>query len=59
MRRAILRNVLTGVEVEVYATTDHSCSSYGRPVWVDRNGDAYCECDPVIPNPFYDITELV
>lgn len=57
MRRAILRNRLNGVEVEVYATTEHACSSYGRPVWVDHHGEAYCEADPVIPNPFYEINE--
>ncbi len=55
MRTAILRNVVTGVEVKVHATTDHPTSSYGLPVWVDDDGNAYCQVDT--PCPFYEITE--
>ena len=55
MRVAILTNTLNGVSVPVYATTEHTASSYGQPVWVDENDDAYCQCD--MPTPFYDINE--
>lgn len=55
MRTATLRNVVNGVEVRVYATTEHPSSSYGHAVWVDDEGQAYCQCD--LHNPFYEITE--
>lgn len=56
MRTAILKDVISGVEVKVHATTDHPTSSYGLPVWVDDKGEAYCQVDT--PSPFYKITEL-
>lgn len=55
MRVAILTNTINGVSVPVYATTEHTSSSYGKPVWVDEDFEAYCQCD--IPTPFYDINE--
>lgn len=55
MRTAILRNVINGMEVRVHATIDHPDSSYGQPVWVDDEDNAYCQVD--LPNPFYEITE--
>ena len=51
--KAILTNKISGVSVEVHSTTEHPDSSYGHPVWVDDEGQAYCQCD--LPNPFYDI----
>ena len=55
LRTATLRNVVNGVEVRVHATTEHPDSSYGQPVWVDDEGQAYCQCD--IFNPFYEVVE--
>ena len=37
-----------------YATTEHSASSYGRPVWVDDEGQAYCQVG--MEAPFYEVT---
>ncbi len=51
--KAILTNKINGESVEVYSTTEHPDSSYGKPVWVDEKGQAYCQCN--LPNPFYDI----
>lgn len=35
------RNLLTGEEIRAYQTTDHACSSYGQPVWVNvKTGEA-------------------
>ena len=58
MRKAILTNVFSGVEIEVHATSEHPDSSYGREVWVDDENNAYCEVDSFVPNPFYEIREL-
>lgn len=57
MRQATLRNIVTGEEVKVHATTDHPDSSYGIAVWVDDDNNAYCEVDAIIGNPFYEIIE--
>jgi len=57
MRQATLTDRLNGVSVRVHATTDHPASSYGRAVWVDDEGNAYCEADTKVQNPFYDIVE--
>ena len=56
-RTAILKNRLTGVEVKVHATTNHTDSSYGHAVWVDDDNNAYCEVDARFPNILYDIME--
>lgn len=55
MKKAILKNLLNGVEVEVMATTDHPASSYGQAVWADANGEAYAQ---VGMEAFYEITAL-
>lgn len=55
MRKAKLINLLTGEEVRVTARTDHPASSYGLPVWVDDNNQAYCQCD--MPCFGYEIIE--
>lgn len=57
MRTATLINLVSGVKVKVHATTEHPDSSYERAVWVDDDNFAYCEVDPVVPNPFYEIVE--
>ena len=59
MRKAILKNKATGVEIEVYATTEHPDSSYGKAVWVDKEGIAYLQVDYPFENPFYEIIENV
>ena len=51
--KAILTNRVNGESVEVHSTTNHPSSSYGKEVWVDDKGQAYCQCD--LPNPFYDV----
>lgn len=38
-----LKNLITGECVAVRATADHSSSSYGKAVWVDRDNNAYCQ----------------
>lgn len=40
---AILIDKLSGVRVKVHDTTDHTMSSYGQPVWVDDDDNAYCQ----------------
>ena len=51
--RAILTNKVNGESVEVHSTTEHPDSSYGQPVWVDNEGQAYCQVN--LQNPFYEI----
>lgn len=58
MIQATITNVINGVSVEVYATTDHPASSYGRAVWVDNAGVAYCEVNCPVPNPFYEVSNV-
>lgn len=53
--KAKIKNVITGQVVSVHATTDHPDSSYGQPVWVDDNNQAYFIVG--FNNPFYDILE--
>lgn len=53
MMEAILRNNVSGEEVEVTATTNHPDSSYGQAVWVDGKGTAYCQVG--MEEPFYTI----
>lgn len=36
------RNLLTGEIITAYQTTEHACSSYGQPVWVNvENNEAF------------------
>ena len=56
MKEAILKNLVNGMKVKVYATTEHPTSSYGQPVWVDKEGNAYGQVG--MTSPFYEITEL-
>ena len=51
--KAILRNKMNGVEVEVHATTEYPSSSYGKPVWVDDENNAYVQVG--MEQPFYDV----
>ncbi len=51
--KAILTNRINGMSVQVHATTEHPDSSYGQPVWVDDDNQAYCQVG--MEAPFYDI----
>lgn len=51
--KAIITNQVNGVSVEVYATTEHSASSYGRAIWVDEENNPYFEVGTC--PPFYSI----
>lgn len=51
--KAILTNLLTQETIEVESTTEHPASSYGMAVWVDKDGQAYGQCD--LPILGYDI----
>lgn len=42
--KARLKNLITGAEFDVTATTEHATSSYGQPVWVDENNTSYGQC---------------
>ena len=44
METAILKNIITGDEIPVHATTDSPDSSYGFECWVDDNGNSYGQC---------------
>lgn len=41
--------------VEVVSTTNHSTSSYGHKVWVDKDGNSYGEI--ISENPFFSVVE--
>lgn len=51
--KAILTNLVRGNQVEVHATTEHPDSSYGQPVWVDADNNAYMLVGA--NNPFYSV----
>ena len=56
MKTATLTNVINGVSVEVYSTTDNTASSYGQPVWEDSDGQAYCQVG--LEAPFYTVEPI-
>lgn len=51
--KAILTNLLTQEKIEVKSSTDHPASSYGMAVWVDKDGQAYGQCN--LPMLGYDV----
>ena len=53
--KAIIRNKITNKTVEVKSTTEHPDSSYGIPVWVDDENNAYFQVG--LENPFYEVVE--
>ena len=57
MRTAILTSKLTGRSFVCHATTEHPDSHYGKEVWVDDKGRAYCEVGK--PSEYYDVDEDV
>jgi len=40
-----LKSLLTGKIITVWPSTEHPNSSYGIPVWVDKNNNDYGQCD--------------
>lgn len=50
--KVTLKNLLTSEEIKVHPSTDHPHCSYGQPVWVDDNGNAYGLCDMGAPLGF-------
>lgn len=56
MKRAIMRNIITGKETRVHLTYNHPAVQCGIAVWVDDEGKAYFPED--VPNPFYQLTEI-
>lgn len=56
MRKYRLTNMLNGLSVIVHKTTQHSASSYGLPVWVDDEGEAYCQVG--LEAPFYTVESI-
>ena len=55
MRTGKLRHRVSGDIIEVTATTKHPDCSYGLPVWVDKNNEAYLQCDCLTGNPIYEV----
>lgn len=55
MKRAIMRNIITGKKTAVHLTMDHPAAQSGIAVWVDDEQRAYFPED--IQNPFYELTQ--
>jgi DNA-binding XRE family transcriptional regulator len=55
--RATITNNLTGVAVQVTATTEHPESHYGHAVWVDKDNVAYAEVG-YSGAPLYTISDI-
>lgn len=54
---ATLINNLTGERIPVTATCEHSASSYGKPVWVDGENNAYLQVGLERMQPLYSIAD--
>lgn len=50
---AILINTINDYRVVVHSTTEHPSSSYGMPVWVDKDNEAYMQVGAT--TPFYKV----
>lgn len=46
---AILINTINDSRVVVHSTTEHPSSSYGMPVWVDKDNEAYIQVGAMVP----------
>ena len=46
---AILINTINDFRVVVHSTTEHPSSSYGMPVWVDKDNEAYIQVGAMVP----------
>lgn len=58
MKRAKLTSMINGVTIDVHATTNHPCSSYGHPVWVDDDNQAYVQVGLEAMQPWYQVTNI-
>lgn len=56
MKKAIMRNIITGTEKRVHLTMDHPAVQCGIAVWVDDDGKAYFPED--VQNPFYELKDI-
>ncbi|MBR1463931.1 MAG: hypothetical protein IJ604_11250 [Prevotella sp.] len=56
MKKAIMRNIITGTVKQVHLTMDHPAVQCGIAVWVDEEGRAYFPED--VQNPFYELKEI-
>ena len=56
MKKAIMKNIITGEEKPVSLTMDHPAVQCGIAVWVDDNGKAYFPED--VRNPFYELKDI-
>jgi hypothetical protein len=56
MKKAIMKNIITGVEKPVHLTMDHPAVQCGIAVWVDDEGKAYFPED--VQNPFYELRDV-
>ena len=46
---AILINTINDSRVVVHSTTEHPSRSYGMPVWVDKDNEAYIQVGAIVP----------
>ena len=53
---AILINTINDFRVVVHSTTEHPSSSYGMPVWVDKDNEAYMQVGA--STPFYKVVPV-
>ena len=56
MKKADMRNIITGETKQVYLTHDHPAAHCGIAVWVDNEGKAYFPED--VQNPFYKLSNV-
>lgn len=47
----MFKNLVTGEILDLWPSTDHPDSSYGLPVWIDKENNSYGQCD-LWPCPF-------
>ena len=45
VKKVRIKSLLTGKIITVWPSTEHAHSSYGLPVWVDRDNYCYGPCD--------------
>ena len=56
MKKATMKNIITGEEKRVTLTTEHPAARCGIAVWVDGDGKAYFPED--VQNPLYELKEV-
>ena len=50
-----LRNIASGVILDVSQTTEHPDCSYGQPIWIDESNNALCQVG--MEAPFYEVLQ--